>query len=188
MLVAGASPPSSRSSTLREASDDAPVGDWLVAGGIAAGVSVTILLVALRTRPSARAALLGTAAGVLFGLAAALTKSTVDLLGDGVTAVLGDWHVYALAAVGGAAFWLTQIALQSGLELSVATTATFDPVASLLLGTLLLDETLHESAAGAVTGSLRSQSPPPACACCCWRSDATGLADPPILAAGGAGG
>lgn len=132
--------------------NDAPAGEWLIAGGIAAGVCLAILLISLRTRPALRAALLGAAAGVLFGLAAALTKSTVDLLGDGVGAVLGDWHVYALAAVGGGAFWLTQIALQSGLELSVATTATFDPVASLLLGTLLLDETLHESAVGAAAG------------------------------------
>ena len=141
-------------------------------------------MIALRTRPSARAALLGTAAGVLFGLAAALTKATVDLLGDGVTAVLGDWHVYALAAAGGAAFWLTQIALQSGLELSVATTATFDPVASLLLGTLLLDETLHESAAGAAAGIVALAIAAAGLCVLLLAQREDGLADPPIHAAG----
>lgn len=131
--------------------DDAPIRKWLIAGGIAGGISLALFLVALRTRPSVRAALLGSAAGILFGLAAALTKSTVDLVDNGAEAVFFDWHLYALIAVGGIAFWLTQIALQSGLEISIATTATFDPIASLLLGTLLLDEHLHDSTAGALT-------------------------------------
>ncbi len=129
--------------------NDAPVRSWLIAGGIAAAVCVPVVLISLRVRPSLRAALLGAASGVLFGFAAALTKATVDLIGDGFGAVVIDWHVYALAAVGGAAFWLTQIALQSGLELSIATTATLDPITSVLLGIFLLDEQLHESTTGA---------------------------------------
>ena len=129
--------------------NDAPVRNWLIAGAIAAVVCIPAVLISLRVRRSLRAALLGTVSGVLFGFAAALTKATVDLIGDGVGAVVLDWHVYALAAVGGAAFWLTQIALQSGLELSIATTATFDPITSVLLGIFLLDEQLHESTTGA---------------------------------------
>ena len=129
--------------------NDAPVRSWLIAGGIAAAVCVPVVLISLRVRPSLRAGLLGAASGVLFGFAAALTKATVDLIGDGFGAVVLDWHVYALAAVGGTAFWLTQIALQSGLELSIATTATLDPVTSVLLGIFLLDEQLHESTSGA---------------------------------------
>lgn len=129
---------------------DAPVRNWLIAGGIAGGISLVLFVISLRSRPSLRAALLGSAAGILFGFAAALTKSTVDLIDNGVEAVVLDWHVYALVAVGLIAFWLTQIALQSGLEISIATTATFDPIASLLLGTLLLDEQLHDSTAGAI--------------------------------------
>ena len=130
--------------------DDAPIRKWLIAGGIAGGISLVLFLISLRVRPSLRAALLGSASGILFGLSAALTKSTVDLVDNGVEAVLFDWHLYALIAVGGIAFWLTQIALQSGLEISIATTATFDPIASLLLGTLLLDENLHGSAGEAL--------------------------------------
>ncbi len=129
---------------------DAPTRNWLIAGGIAGGISLVLFLISLRTRPSLRAALLGSAAGILFGFAAALTKSTVDLIDNGVETVVLDWHLYALVAVGLIAFWLTQIALQSGLEISIATTATFDPIASLLLGTLLLDEQLHDSTAGAI--------------------------------------
>ena len=129
--------------------NDAPIRNWLIAGAIAAVVCIPAVLISLRVRRSLRAALLGTVSGVLFGFAAALTKATVDLIGDGPGAVILDWHVYALAAVGGAAFWLTQIALQSGLELSIATTATFDPITSVLLGIFLLDEQLHESTTGA---------------------------------------
>jgi drug/metabolite transporter (DMT)-like permease len=128
--------------------DDAPVHDWLIAGAIIAPVVVGVAAASLFVhRPATKAALAGTASGILFGLAAALTKATVDRLDDGIGALLGDWHVYALVAVAIPAFWLTQVALQTGaLAPAIATTMAFDPVASLLLGMLLLDEQLHESA------------------------------------------
>ena len=129
---------------------DAPVRNWLIAGGIAGGISLALFLISLRTRPSLRAALLGSAAGILFGFAAALTKATRRSDRQWSRGGRAGLALYALVAVGVIAFWLTQIALQSGLEISIATTATFDPIASLLLGTLLLDEQLHDSTAGAV--------------------------------------
>jgi drug/metabolite transporter (DMT)-like permease len=133
--------------------NDAPIGEWLIAFGILGGITLVLFLISLRTRPSVSAALQGTGSGLLFGLAAALTKATVDEFDDGLVAVVTDWHLYALVAVGGVAFWLTQIALQNGLELSIATTATFDPIASLLLGTLLLDEHLHETGVGVIVST-----------------------------------
>ena len=51
-----------------------------------------------------------------------------------------DWHVYALIVVGLVAFGLTQVSLQGGLAPSLAATATFDPVSSLILGLTLLEE------------------------------------------------
>ena len=50
-----------------------------------------------RPPPVHRAALLGTAAGILFALSAALTKATVEQLDDGVLAIFEHWQLYALS-------------------------------------------------------------------------------------------
>jgi hypothetical protein len=137
-----------------EGKDDASLLAWAVIGGGSVGVAVVLFLLARGRRPALRAGLLGTAGGILFGLAAALTKTTVSLLGDGVGAVLADWHLYALVVVSAAAFWLEQAALQTGaLAVAVATTMAFDPLSSLAFGIVLFDEAVHESALGyAVSG------------------------------------
>ena len=91
--------------------DDASLLAWAVIGGGAAGVAVVLFVLAKGRRPEVRAGLLGTASGILFGLGAALTKTAVSLLDDGIGAVFGDWHVYALVLVSIAAFWLEQAPL-----------------------------------------------------------------------------
>ena len=133
---------------------DAPVSDWLIAGAIGGAVAAVLVIAGFRSHSTLKAAFLGTAAGILFGFTAALTKSTIDQFGDGIGAVVLDWHVYALVAVSIVAFWLVQASLQTGaLAPAIATTMAFDPVSSLLLGTLLLHEKLHENGPK-VTGSL----------------------------------
>jgi drug/metabolite transporter (DMT)-like permease len=132
-----------------EGKDDASLLSWALIGGAAVGVAVVLFTLARGRSSTVRAGLLGTAGGILFGLAAALTKATVSLFDDGVAAVLWDWHVYALVIVSVAAFWLEQAALQTGaLAAAVATTMAFDPLSSLLFGIGLFDEALHESALG----------------------------------------
>ena len=134
--------------------DDASLLAWAVIGGGAAGVAVVLFLLAQGRRPEIRAGLLGTAAGILFGLGAALTKTAVSLLDDGIGAVFGDWHVYALVVVSIAAFWLEQAALQTGaLAVAVATTMAFDPLSSLVFGIGLFDEALHEGLLGYVAAA-----------------------------------
>jgi drug/metabolite transporter (DMT)-like permease len=129
--------------------DDASLRSWALIGGGAIGVAGVLFVLARDRSTTVRAGLLGTAGGVLFGLAAALTKATVSLLDEGIGAVLWDWHVYALAIVSVAAFWLEQAALQTGaLAAAVATTMAFDPLSSLVFGITLFDEALHETAAG----------------------------------------
>ena len=134
--------------------DDASLLAWAVIGGGAAGVAVVLFVLAQGRRPEIRAGLLGTASGILFGLGAALTKTTVSLLDDGIGAVFGDWHVYGLVVVSIAAFWLEQAALQTGaLAVAVATTMAFDPLSSLVFGIGLFDEALHEGLLGYVTAA-----------------------------------
>jgi drug/metabolite transporter (DMT)-like permease len=131
--------------------DDASLLAWAVIGGVTVGVAVVLFALARGRARALRAGLLGTAGGILFGLSAALTKTTVSRFDDGVGAVLGDWHVYALAAVSIVAFWLEQAALQTGaLAAAVATTMAFDPLSSLVFGIVLFDEALHESTVGYV--------------------------------------
>jgi drug/metabolite transporter (DMT)-like permease len=131
--------------------DDASLLSWAVIGGAAIGLAVFLFLLARGRAPAPRAGLLGTASGILFGLSAALTKTTVSLLGDGIVTVFADWHVYALAGVSAAAFWLEQAALQTAaLAAAVATTMAFDPLSSLVFGIALFDESLHETAFGYV--------------------------------------
>ncbi len=132
-----------------QGSDDASLLSWAVIGGATLGLAVVLFALARGRAPAMRAGLLGAAGGILFGLAAALTKTTVSLLDDGIGAVFGDWHVYALAGISIAAFWLEQAALQTGaLAAAVATTMAFDPLSSLVFGIVLFDEALHESAVG----------------------------------------
>lgn len=123
---------------------DAPLHRWLVAGAAAAALCLPLLLAARRAAPARRAALLGTAAGALFALCAALTKAVVDGLDIGVVHVLTGWELYALLAIGYASMTVNQLALNTGaLAATMATSTAADPIASVLLGLLVFGETLH---------------------------------------------
>lgn len=129
--------------------EDAGIRAWLVAAAITVAITGTLVAVGARQPGPLKATLLGSAAGILFGVGAALTKATVDRLDDGVIAVVADWHLYALILVGVVSMMLSQASLQTGeLAPAVATQMTLDPIASLLLGTLLLQERLHETRVG----------------------------------------
>jgi drug/metabolite transporter (DMT)-like permease len=134
---------------------DATTAAWFASFGVAAVVCVPLVLAGHAARtPAMKATLLGIATGILWGLSAGLTKAVVEDLDEGVLAVLGDWHLYALAVVGWASLTLAQASLQAGaLAPAVATQAALDPIASVLLGTLAFEETLHHGALG-IAGSL----------------------------------
>lgn len=126
---------------------DAPLGDWMIAIGACLAVCVPLVLAGRRGSPPRRAALLGIATGVLFALSAALTKAVVDELDDGVLTIFTTWHLYGLAAIGYASMTLNQMALNTGaLAPAVATSMAFDPIASVVLGVVLLDESLNVGA------------------------------------------
>jgi drug/metabolite transporter (DMT)-like permease len=128
-------------------SDDAPLNEWLIAGGICAAICVPLVLLGRVGSPPRRAASLGIATGILFALSAALTKVVVDELDDGILAMFTDWHLYALVAVGYASMTLNQLALNTGsLAPAVATSMAFDPITSVILGVTLLNESLRTTA------------------------------------------
>jgi len=129
-----------------EGRDNAPAREWAIAVvvfGLAAGA---LLVLGGRGDASRKAALYGACAGVLYGLSASLCKPTVEILDDsGVSAVLESWELYAFAAAGILAFVVQQVSLSTGnLAASVATVSVCNPLVSILIGTLLLDERLAE--------------------------------------------
>ena len=82
-------------------------------------------------------------------VSAALTKSVGDQFADGPLTIFTDWHLYALIAVGYASMTFNQMALTTGvLAPALATSMAFDPISSVVLGTTLMEESLHETPAG----------------------------------------
>jgi drug/metabolite transporter (DMT)-like permease len=131
--------------------EDATTAAWVVSFGVTAVICTALALAARGRPPARRAGLVGAAAGILFGLSAALTKATVERIDEGVLEVVADWHLYALIVVGYVSMSLSQTSLQTGsLAPAVATQMSLDPVASLLLGIFAFDETVHEDAAGLI--------------------------------------
>jgi len=126
-----------------EGRDDASVRGWLIAGGAVALTCGLLVAIGARQKGAPRAALFGTAAGILFGVSAGLTKATVDQLEEGVLTIFVDWHLYALIVVGFASITLTQASLQTGkFPPAIATSTTLDPIASLILGVTIFGERL----------------------------------------------
>jgi drug/metabolite transporter (DMT)-like permease len=131
--------------------EDATAAGWIVSFVVAGVISAALAFTARGRPPARRAGLLGAAAGILFGLSAALTKATVERVDDGILELLVDWRLYALVVVGYASMSLSQSSLQSGaLAPAVATQMSLDPITCLLLGIFAFDETVHEDAAGLV--------------------------------------
>src|SRR3954454_12618507 len=124
--------------------ENAPGGQWLVASLVIAVLCALAVSMGNRGGLATRAAGYGAAAGMLFGLSAALTKPTLDWLHESVGTMLSHWEPYALAIAGVLGFVLQQVSLGTGrLAPSVATVSVANPVVSVLLGALLLDERLE---------------------------------------------
>jgi drug/metabolite transporter (DMT)-like permease len=126
---------------------DAPLGDWLITGAVVLAVTAPLLMASRRAKTTAaKAAFLGTATGILFGLSAALTDVTGHRFDDGVLEIFTSWPLYALIVVGYVSMTLSQLSLNTGaLAPAVATQMSFDPITSLVLAIVLLDESLDSS-------------------------------------------
>jgi uncharacterized membrane protein len=126
--------------------ENAPTRDWLMAFLVIGAVSACLLLLARRGGLSARAAVFGTTAGILYGVSATLMKPVVeDLHADGFAGVLETWELWVMAVAGLVGFYLQQVSLATGrLVPSVATVSVANPVVSVLLGVLILQERLDQ--------------------------------------------
>ena len=121
--------------------ENAPDREWAIAIVAIAVVSGALLAFGRRGGLSRKAGVYGAAAGILFGLSAALTKPTLEYLHDSIDTMLSHWEAYALAVAGILGFVLQQVSLGTGrLAPSVATVSVANPLVGILLGVLLLDE------------------------------------------------
>lgn len=130
---------------------DASSKAWVISIAICAACCVPLAALGWRARPRLRAALVGAAAGILFGLCAALIKSTVERFDGGLWHVVLDWHLWALAVIGYISMALGQTSLQAGrLAPAIATQTALDPVTSVALGVFAFDESVHTTTLGVV--------------------------------------
>jgi hypothetical protein len=107
---------------------NAPAGVWLAATAAVAAIVVVAAVAGARSHPATKAALFGTAAGVLFGLQAAVMNSFVTVVPDGLHAILSSWSTYGLIATALGAFYFMQAALQVGaLAPAIATSNAAEP-------------------------------------------------------------
>lgn len=119
------------------------IAAWLPAIGAVAAVTAGSALGAFRARGRVRVVWLAGAAGALYGLLDALTKSSVGILAAGGPDVLATWEPYALlvTAVFGAVFG--QSAYGAGpLSLSLPVIDTVEPVSAVVIGATVFGERL----------------------------------------------
>ncbi|MHB1928318.1 MAG: DMT family transporter [Acidimicrobiales bacterium] len=130
----------------------APVGRWVLAG-LAGFLVVSALVLAARgstdhaISAARRAALLGAAAGVCWGLLAGVIKQLGAVATGGPVDILTSWPVYALVVAGLASMTLASNALRAGpLAASQPGFTIVDPLIAAVVGVLLFGERLQISA------------------------------------------
>jgi drug/metabolite transporter (DMT)-like permease len=123
--------------------DRASTTAWLVCAAIAAPVLGVCIVTAARSVGTRRAVLFAFAAAALFGLTAALTKSSVVLINDHGFGALAYWEPYALVVLGALGFVLNQRAFQAGsLTASLPTLTVVEPIVAAIVGVTMLHETV----------------------------------------------
>jgi len=127
--------------------DNAPASDWIASILVICAACVALLIFANRGNLSTRAALLGTIAGLLYGLSATLMKPVVESLHtESLEHVLAGWQFWVWAAAGIIGFVFQQLSLSTGrLVPSVAAVSVANPVVSVMLGALVLQERLDKN-------------------------------------------
>lgn len=121
---------------------------WIPAFIAIAALAGGSAVAALRSRGRAVVVWLAAAAGVLYGLMDALTKSSVDILATSGAAMLHAWEPYALLAAAIFASLFGQSAFGAGaLSLSLPVIDSAEPVTAVAIGATIFAERLAASPA-----------------------------------------
>jgi len=120
---------------------------WVVAAGSILVLVVFFVFLARRTDLAGEGTLLGTAAGVLFGLQDALTSRAVPMIGHGPLGLLTSWKLYAVLGVALVGLVLGQSAFRAApLTASLPGLTVAEPLTGIALGAVLFSEPLRLSA------------------------------------------
>jgi hypothetical protein len=119
---------------------------------VALAALVAGCLVVARRNQQVRPLALALACGLNYGVAAFVVKLLTAEFGHGLSYVFTSWPIYVLAVIGPVGFVLNQDAFQGGVliapVLSIITAA--DPIISIVLARLWLDEQFNNTRAGIV--------------------------------------
>lgn len=121
---------------------------WWAACLITAGLVGTLFGVGLRFTGAAKALTFGAAAGLGYGLQAAVTKTFVTEIGGGVLGLLTSWSVYVLILSALSGFALQQSALKTGvLAPAMASSNSVTLFSSVVLGIAVYGEAMSKDGA-----------------------------------------
>jgi len=119
--------------------------DWWAACLLIFGTVAVLFLVGSRFTGAAKALTLGAAAGLGYGLQAAVTKTFVTEVGGGIISLLTSWSVYVLILSAVTGFVLQQSALKTGvLAPAMASSNSVTLFTSVILGVTVYGETLSK--------------------------------------------
>ena len=122
---------------------------WWTAVLVIYGLVIVLFLVGARFSGAAKALTYGAAAGLGYGLQAAVTKTFVTEVGSGVLALLSSWSIYVLILSALTGFALQQSSLKTGvLAPAMASANSVSLFTSVILGITVYDETISKSGAG----------------------------------------
>lgn len=117
------------------------------------GTVTAIAIAFARGTPRRRALMLSVATGILYGVTAAITEHTGNVLDGGLLHALTTWAPYALTVVSIAGLLVNQSAYQAGdLRWSLPLLTVLEPIVAILIGQFLFAERIA-SGAGARTGA-----------------------------------
>ncbi len=117
---------------------------WITALIVTGCFEAVVITVGVRTRGNTRGAAFGLAAACGYALTAALMKSAVAVLPQGVAAFFTTWQLYATAVAGVGALFLLQNALQAGSLVAVQPPLTLgDALISSAYGVTIFDENVQ---------------------------------------------
>jgi drug/metabolite transporter (DMT)-like permease len=144
LLTAGVAALSASRSVRAPAESFGSFSHWPAAAVIAL-LAAVMVRAGRRRSAGTRAALTGTASGLVFGIADALTRLSVQVLDSHhPLGLLVSWPGYGALAASLAGFWLMQNAFSAApLHVSLPAITAAEPAAGILLGVVVFGDVIH---------------------------------------------
>lgn len=121
---------------------------WLAAGAIV-GLAGLLVVIAGPRRLRTKAMLFAAAAGMLFGVQDALTRSSLLMIGHGLGDALRSWQPYALVVLAVLSLLLAQSAFDAApISISLPAITAAEPITGIVLGIWVFAENLRLSVGG----------------------------------------